>query len=133
MPLTLLRRVSFVAKAEYFNSPGLKGWCQKHFFRGSGQIPIDRSGANAAEGALLSAKQVLDRGELFGIYPEGTRSHAGRLYRGKTGVARPALETGVPAIPVAVIGPDVVAPPGQQSGRIISPAAASGNPPPSPT
>ncbi|HEY9565306.1 MAG TPA: lysophospholipid acyltransferase family protein [Nocardioides sp.] len=128
MPLTLSRRVSFVAKAEYFNSPGLKGWFQKHFFRGSGQIPIDRSGANAAEGALLSAKQVLDRGELFGIYPEGTRSHDGRLYRGKTGVARLALETGVPVIPVAVIGTDVVAPPGKKFGRIIRPAVRYGKP-----
>nr|WP_218855688.1 lysophospholipid acyltransferase family protein [Nocardioides daedukensis] len=128
MPLTLSRRVSFVAKAEYFNSPGLKGWFQKHFFRGSGQIPIDRSGANAAEGALLSAKQVLARGELFGIYPEGTRSHDGRLYRGKTGVARLALETGVPVIPVAVIGTDVVAPPGKKFGRIIRPAVRYGKP-----
>ena len=110
MPLTLPRRVSFVAKAEYFTGKGIKGWLQKTFFSGSGQIPIDRSGANAAEGALISAKGVLDKGELFGIYPEGTRSHDGKLYRGKTGVARLALETGVPVIPVAVVGTDVVAP-----------------------
>lgn len=128
MPLTLPRRVSFVAKAEYFTSPGIKGWFQKHFFRGSGQIPIDRSGANAAEGALISAKQVLDRGELFGIYPEGTRSHDGRLYRGKTGVARLALETGVPVIPVAVIGTDVVAPPGKKFGKFTRPLVRYGKP-----
>ncbi|WP_110205101.1 lysophospholipid acyltransferase family protein [Nocardioides daejeonensis] len=128
MPLTLPRRVSFVAKAEYFTTPGIKGWFQKHFFRGSGQIPIDRSGANAAEGALISAKQVLDRGELFGIYPEGTRSHDGRLYRGKTGVARLALETGVPVIPVAVIGTDVVAPPGKKFGRFTRPVVRYGKP-----
>ena len=102
MPLTLSRRVTFVAKAEYFTSPGLKGWFQRKFFSGAGQVPIDRSGASAAEGALSSARRILDEGELFGIYPEGTRSHDGRLYRGKTGVARLALETKVPVIPVAV-------------------------------
>jgi 1-acyl-sn-glycerol-3-phosphate acyltransferase len=118
MPLTLPRRVSFVAKAEYFDSPGIKGWLQKLFFSGSGQIPIDRSGADAAQGALISAKGVLAKGELFGIYPEGTRSHDGKLYRGKTGVARLALETGVPVIPVAVVGTDVVAPPGKKFGSI---------------
>lgn len=128
MPLTLPRRVSFVAKAEYFNSPGIKGWFQKHFFRGSGQIPIDRSGANAAEGALISAKTVLGRGELFGIYPEGTRSHDGKLYRGKTGVARLALETGVPVIPVAVVGTDVVAPPGKKFGKFTRPVVRYGKP-----
>ncbi|KRF17969.1 acyl-phosphate glycerol 3-phosphate acyltransferase [Nocardioides sp. Soil797] len=128
MPLTLSRRVSFVAKAEYFTSPGIKGFIQKHFFRGSGQIPIDRSGANAAEGALMSAKEVLGRGELFGIYPEGTRSHDGKLYRGKTGVARLALETGVPVIPVAVVGTDVVAPPGKKFGKITRPMVRFGKP-----
>jgi 1-acyl-sn-glycerol-3-phosphate acyltransferase len=128
MPLTLPRRVSFVAKAEYFTSPGLKGWLQKTFFSGAGQIPIDRSGANAAEGALMSAKRVLDRGELFGIYPEGTRSHDGRLYRGKTGVARLALESGAPVIPVAVVGTDVVAPPGKKFGRFTRPVVRFGKP-----
>ncbi|CAM3526305.1 lysophospholipid acyltransferase family protein [Nocardioides dubius] len=128
MPLTLPRRVSFVAKAEYFTAPGLKGWFQKTFFSGSGQIPIDRSGANAAEGALISAKGVLGKGELFGIYPEGTRSHDGRLYRGKTGVARLALETGVPVIPVAVVGTDVVAPPGKKFGKVTRPQVRFGKP-----
>ncbi|WP_067440526.1 lysophospholipid acyltransferase family protein [Nocardioides jensenii] len=128
MPLTLPRRVSFVAKAEYFTSPGIKGFFQKHFFSGSGQIPIDRSGANAAEGALLSAKSVLGRDELFGIYPEGTRSHDGKLYRGKTGVARLALETGVPVIPVAVVGTDVVAPPGKKFGKVTRPMVRFGKP-----
>jgi len=128
MPLTLPRRVSFVAKAEYFTTPGIKGWLQKTFFSGSGQIPIDRSGADAAQGALISAKRVLDKGELFGIYPEGTRSHDGRLYRGKTGVARLALETGVPVIPVAVIGTDVVAPPGKKFGSFTRPKVRFGKP-----
>jgi 1-acyl-sn-glycerol-3-phosphate acyltransferase len=128
MPLTLQRRVTFVAKAEYFTTPGLKGWFQRKFFSGAGQVPIDRSGANAAEGALASARQILDNGELFGIYPEGTRSHDGRLYRGKTGVARLALETGVPVIPVAVLRTDVVAPPGKKFGTFTRPGVRFGKP-----
>jgi 1-acyl-sn-glycerol-3-phosphate acyltransferase len=128
MPLTLPRRVTFVAKAEYFNSPGIKGWFQRKFFAGSGQVPIDRSGASAAEGALSAAKRILEEGELFGIYPEGTRSHDGRLYRGKTGVARLALETGVPVVPVAVLGTDVVAPPGKTFGTFTRPAVRFGAP-----
>lgn len=128
MPLTLPRRVTFVAKAEYFTTPGIKGWFQRLFFSGAGQVPIDRSGASAAEGALTSAKRVLADGELFGIYPEGTRSHDGRLYRGKTGVARLALETGVPVIPVAVVGTDVVAPPGKKFGTITRPVVRFGKP-----
>jgi 1-acyl-sn-glycerol-3-phosphate acyltransferase len=128
MPLTLPRRVTFVAKAEYFNTPGIKGWFQKRFFSGAGQVPIDRSGASAAEGAMTAAKRVLDAGELFGIYPEGTRSHDGRLYRGKTGVARLALETGVPVIPVAVVGTDVVAPPGKRFGTFTRPMVRFGKP-----
>ena len=128
MPLTLSRRVTFVAKAEYFNSPGIKGWFQKGFFSGAGQVPIDRSGASAAEGAMSAAKRVLDGGDLFGIYPEGTRSHDGKLYRGKTGVARLALETGVPVIPVAVVGTDVVAPPGKKFGTFTRPVVHFGKP-----
>ncbi len=128
MPLAVSRRVSFVAKAEYFTGSGLKGWLQRTFFSGSGQIPIDRSGRDAAEGAMLSARAVLDRGELFGIYPEGTRSHDGKLYRGKTGVARLALETGVPVIPVAVVGTDKVAPPGKTFGSFTRPVVRFGAP-----
>ena len=128
MPLTLPRRVTFVAKAEYFTTPGIKGWFQKQFFSGSGQVPIDRSGADAAEGALNSAKKILGAGELFGIYPEGTRSHDGRLYRGKTGVARLALEMKVPVIPVAVVGTDVVAPPGKKFGSFTRPVVRFGKP-----
>jgi 1-acyl-sn-glycerol-3-phosphate acyltransferase len=128
MPLTLPRRVTFVAKAEYFTTPGIKGWFQRKFFSGSGQVPIDRSGATAAEGALKAAKKILAEGELFGIYPEGTRSHDGRLYRGKTGVARLALESKVPVIPVAVVGTDVVAPPGKKFGRFTRPIVRFGKP-----
>ena len=128
MPLTLPRRVTFVAKAEYFTSPGIKGWFQKKFFSGAGQVPIDRSGATAAEGALKAAKRILGQEELFGIYPEGTRSHDGRLYRGKTGVARLALETGVPVIPIAVIGTDSIAPPGKKFGSLTRPLVRFGEP-----
>jgi 1-acyl-sn-glycerol-3-phosphate acyltransferase len=128
MPLTIPRRVTFVAKAEYFTTPGFKGRLQKMFFSGAGQVPIDRSGASAAEGALSSAKKILGSGELFGIFPEGTRSHDGKLYRGKTGVARLALETGVPVIPVAVLGTNVVAPPGKKFGSFVRPAVRFGKP-----
>ena len=128
MPLTLSRRVTFVAKAEYFTGRGLKGWLQRTFFFGAGQVPIDRSGGRASEGAILSGLKILGNGELFGIYPEGTRSFDGRLYRGKTGIARMALEAHVPVIPVAVIGTDVVAPPGKVFGRISRPHVVFGKP-----
>lgn len=128
MPLTLPRRVTFVAKAEYFTGKGVKGWLQKTFFAGSGQVPIDRSGGNAAEGAIISAKRLLAEGELFGIYPEGTRSHDGKLYRGKVGVARLALETKAPVIPVAVVGTDEIAPPGKTFGRFTRPVVRFGKP-----
>ncbi len=128
MPLTIPRRVTFVAKAEYFTSPGLKGWLQKTFFSGAGQVPIDRSGGRASEGAITTGLKILANGELFGIYPEGTRSHDGRLYRGKTGIARMALEAKVPVIPVAVIGTDVVAPPGKLFGTYTRPCVRFGKP-----
>ncbi|MGI8524286.1 MAG: lysophospholipid acyltransferase family protein [Nocardioides sp.] len=128
MPLTMSRRITFVAKAEYFNSPGIKGWFQRKFFSSAGQVPIDRSGATAAEGALSSASRILEEGELFGIYPEGTRSYDGRLYRGKTGVARLALLSKVPVIPVAVLGTDVVAPPGKKFGTFTRPGVRFGRP-----
>jgi 1-acyl-sn-glycerol-3-phosphate acyltransferase len=128
MPLTLPRRVTFVAKAEYFNTPGIKGWFQRLFFSGAGQVPIDRSGGKAARAALEVGLRILREGGVFGIYPEGTRSHDGRLYRGKTGVARLALETGVPVIPVAVVGTDVVAPPGKTFGSFTRPVVRFGKP-----
>jgi 1-acyl-sn-glycerol-3-phosphate acyltransferase len=128
MPLTIPRRVTFVAKAEYFTTPGLKGWLQKTFFSGAGQVPLDRSGGRASEGAIATGLRILSAGELFGIYPEGTRSPDGRLYRGRTGVARMALESKVPVIPLAVIGTDVVAPPGKIYGRHTRPHIRFGEP-----
>ncbi|MGN0064004.1 MAG: lysophospholipid acyltransferase family protein [Nocardioides sp.] len=128
MPLASPRRVTFVAKAEYFNTPGIKGWFQKKFFSGTGQVPIDRAGASAASGALRTQLRLLSQGEVCGIFPEGTRSHDGRLYRGRTGVARLALESGVPVIPVAVVGTDVVAPPGSTFGKFTRPVVSFGKP-----
>jgi 1-acyl-sn-glycerol-3-phosphate acyltransferase len=103
MPLSLKRRVTFLAKAEYFTGKGVKGFLQRAFFAGAGQVPIDRSSASAAEGAIRTGKRILSEGKLLGIYPEGTRSPDGRLFRGKMGVARMALDTGVPVIPVAMV------------------------------
>ncbi|MGY1832180.1 lysophospholipid acyltransferase family protein [Geodermatophilus sp. SYSU D01180] len=103
MPLSLRRRVTFLAKQEYFTGTGVKGWLQRAFFSGAGQVPIDRASATAAEDAIRTGLRMLRQGRLLGIYPEGTRSPDGRLYRGKVGVARMALETGVPVIPVAMV------------------------------
>jgi 1-acyl-sn-glycerol-3-phosphate acyltransferase len=118
MPLALRRRVTFLAKAEYFTGRGVKGALQRLFFAGSGQVPIDRTDASAAEGAIRTGVRVLREGGLLGIYPEGTRSPDGRLYRGKTGVARMALESGAPVVPVAVIGTDRVQPRGRRLPRV---------------
>jgi 1-acyl-sn-glycerol-3-phosphate acyltransferase len=108
LPLVLTRRITFVAKAEYFEDPKT-AW----FFRAVGQIPISREGGSASERALAAACGVLGRGDLFGIYPEGTRSSDGRLYKGHTGVARLALQTGAPVLAVAMIGTREVQPIGQ--------------------
>jgi 1-acyl-sn-glycerol-3-phosphate acyltransferase len=104
MPLSLKRRVTFLAKAEYFTGSGVKGFVQRAFFSGAGQVPIDRSSASAAENAIQTGIRILRGGKLLGIYPEGTRSPDGRrLFRGKIGVARMALETGAPVVPVAMV------------------------------
>src|SRR5260370_30325794 len=103
-PLPLPRKVVFLAKSEYFTGRGIKGLFSKAFFSGVGQIPVDRSGGEASERALATGLRVLAGGHLLGIYPEGTRTPDGRLFRGKTGVARLALEARLPLIPCAVIG-----------------------------
>jgi 1-acyl-sn-glycerol-3-phosphate acyltransferase len=103
MPMSLRRRVTFLAKAEYFTGTGPKGFLQRVFFAGSGQVPIDRTSASAAEDAIRTGLRILRSGKLLGIYPEGTRSPDGRLFRGKTGVARMTLETGAPVVPVAMV------------------------------
>ena len=117
LPLVIRRRVTFLAKREYFTTPGLRGWLKRQFFSAAGQVPIDRSSASAAQAALDTGARLLAQGELLGIYPEGTRSPDGRLYKGKTGVARLALKAGVPVIPVAMIGTDKVSPIGKKMWR----------------
>jgi 1-acyl-sn-glycerol-3-phosphate acyltransferase len=117
LPLVVSRRITFLAKAEYFTGTGLKGWFQRWFYTAAGQVPIDRTDADSAQSALTTAERIVTEGKLLGMYPEGTRSPDGRLYKGKTGLARLALETGVPVIPVAMIGTDVVNPPGSKMWR----------------
>lgn len=117
MPLMMPRRVTFLAKREYFTGPGLKGKLQKYFFLGVGQVPIDRSSGAAAQAALDTGVRLLKEGKLLGLYPEGTRSPDGRLYKGKTGVARMALEGDVPVIPIAMFGTDRVNPIGSKMWR----------------
>jgi 1-acyl-sn-glycerol-3-phosphate acyltransferase len=117
LPLVVRRRITFLAKAEYFTGTGLKGWFKRWFFTAVGQLPIDRTDADSAQAALNTAERLLGQGKLLGMYPEGTRSPDGRLYKGKTGLARLALHTGVAVIPVAMIGTDVVNPPGSKMLR----------------
>ena len=119
LPLVLPRRLTFLAKADYFTGRGVKGRATAAFFRGVGQLPVDRTGGKAGEAALSSGLKVLRRGELLGIYPEGTRSPDGRLYRGRTGVARMALESGAPVLPVAMIGTDKAQPTGKKVPKIM--------------
>lgn len=128
-PLPLPRKVVFLAKSEYFTGRGVKGLLSRAFFSGLGQIPIDRSGGEASERALQTGLRVLQSGELLGIYPEGTRTPDGRLYRGKTGVARLALEARVPVIPTAMIGGFEFQPPGKLAPRLaIRPGVRFGKP-----
>lgn len=114
LPLVVRRRITFLAKSEYFTGTGFKGRFQRWFFSAVGQVPIDRTGADAAQDALNAGVRVLSQGKLLGIYPEGTRSPDGRLYKGKTGIARLALQTGVKVIPVAMIGTDEMNPIGSK-------------------
>jgi 1-acyl-sn-glycerol-3-phosphate acyltransferase len=121
LPLIVPRRVHFLGKHEYFTGTGVKGQATATFFRGVGAIAVDRSGGRAALDALDTCAAVLERGDVFAIHPEGTRSPDGRLYRGRTGVARLAMRTGAPVVPVAIKGTDRVQPRGQvvpKPGRI---------------
>ncbi|MFE2046109.1 lysophospholipid acyltransferase family protein [Streptomyces sp. NPDC059477] len=113
MPAVLKRRITFLAKAEYFTGPGIRGRLVAAFFRSAGQIPVDRSGKDAGQAAIREGLGVLRKGELLGIYPEGTRSHDGRLYKGKVGVAVMALRAQVPVVPCAMIGTFEAQPPGK--------------------
>ncbi|MFD5626255.1 MULTISPECIES: lysophospholipid acyltransferase family protein [unclassified Streptomyces] len=130
LPAVLDRKVTFIAKAEYFTTPGVKGRMTAAFFKGVGQLPVDRSGARGAgEAAVKSGIDVLERGELFGIYPEGTRSPDGRLYRGKPGgLARVALASGAPVVPVAMIDTEKIQPPGKVMPKLMRPGIRIGKP-----
>ncbi|MFJ3583510.1 lysophospholipid acyltransferase family protein [Streptomyces sp. NPDC090127] len=118
MPVVLKRRITFLAKQEYFTGPGVKGRLTAAFFRSAGQIPVDRSGKEAGKAAIREGLGVLAKDELLGIYPEGTRSHDGRLYKGKVGVAVMAITAGVPVIPCAMVGTFEIQPPGKVVPRI---------------
>ena len=113
LALVISRKIRFIGKAEYFTGTGLKGRLKAGFFRGVGTIPVDRGSGKASEAALQTGLGVLNSGNLFGIYPEGTRSPDGRLYRGKTGIARLALESGAPVIPVAMVDTNIAQPIGR--------------------
>ncbi|MEU4921338.1 lysophospholipid acyltransferase family protein [Streptomyces parvus] len=128
MPAILKRRITFLAKAEYFTGPGIKGRLTAAFFRSAGQIPVDRSGKDAGQAAIREGLGVLSKGELLGIYPEGTRSHDGRLYKGKVGVAVMAITAGVPVIPCAMLGTFEIQPPGQKIPKIKQVAIRFGEP-----
>jgi len=127
LPLVLTRRIKFMGKSDYFTGTGLKGRAVAGFMRGVGTVPVDRSGGKA-DAALKTGLKVLGKGELFGIYPEGTRSPDGRLYKGKVGVAKLALESGAPVIPVAMIGTDKAQPLGQVMPKPVSIGVKFGEP-----
>jgi 1-acyl-sn-glycerol-3-phosphate acyltransferase len=110
LPLVLPRQMSFLAKSDYFTGKGVKGFITRTFMTAAGQLPIDRTGGKASEASLNTGLRVISEGRLLGIYPEGTRSPDGRMYRGRTGVARMVLEAQVPVIPAAVIGTREVMP-----------------------
>lgn len=118
LPLQSRRPVVFLAKSEYFTGKGIKGALVRWFFKSTGQLPIDRSGGKASEASLNTGLKVLSQGQVLGIYPEGTRSPDGRLYRGRTGIARMVLEAKVPIIPVAMIDTEKVQPIGQRLPKI---------------
>ncbi|WP_210586070.1 1-acyl-sn-glycerol-3-phosphate acyltransferase [Streptomyces sp. GESEQ-35] len=128
MPAIIKRRITFLAKAEYFTGPGLKGRLIATFFRSAGQIPVDRSGKDAGQAAIREGLGVLRKDELLGIYPEGTRSHDGRLYKGKVGVAVMALKARAPVIPCAMIGTFEAQPPGRKIPKIHPVAIRFGKP-----
>lgn len=128
LPLVLDRRVVFLAKSDYFTGKGLRGWLTKLFFVGTGQLPIDRSGGKASEASLNTGLRVLADGLALGIYPEGTRSPDGIMYRGRTGVARMILESGAPVVPVAMIDTEKVMPIGTKLPKVMRPGVVFGEP-----
>ena len=117
LPLMVERPVVFAAKSEYFTGTRWRDKVVGAYLRSTNQLSTDRAGARAAQAMLDSALDLLKSGELFGIYPEGTRSPDGRLYRGRTGIGYLALHSGAPVIPVAMIGTERILPPGHRIPR----------------
>ncbi|MFE3445101.1 lysophospholipid acyltransferase family protein [Nocardia sp. NPDC059180] len=117
--LTLPRRVTFIAKQEYFTDRGVRGRINRWVMTATGQVPVDRSGGNSGADSLAAAVRILEQGGVWGIHPEGTRSPDGRIYRGRTGVIRVAMQTGAPVIPVVLSGTDRVNP---RNRRFLRPA-----------
>lgn len=128
IPIVAPRKVAFLAKSDYFNGTGVRGRLSKLWFEGIGMLPVDRDDPRAALGSLDTALEVLGRGEAFGLYPEGTRSRDGRLYRGRTGVAHLALTAGCPVVPVGVTGTEKLQPVGARLPRIVPVTVRFGEP-----
>lgn len=128
LPLVAPRQIVFLAKKEYFTTPGLVGAVQKWFFSSTNQVPIDREDKGSQNAALATALEVLEKGDPLGMYPEGTRSPDGRLYRGKTGLARVALESNVPVYPVAMMNTNKVNPIGSWIPRPFRCGVVVGDP-----
>jgi len=128
IPCSSPRPVHFLAKSDYFTGTGVKGALQRLWFEGLGMLPVDRDDTKSALGSLDTALEVLRKGEAFGIYPEGTRSKDGRLYRGRTGVAHLALTAGVPVVPVGLVGTEKVQPVGSNRVRLAKVSVRFGEP-----
>jgi 1-acyl-sn-glycerol-3-phosphate acyltransferase len=128
IPVVAPRKVVFLAKDEYFDGPGLKGRLSKAWFEGLGMVPVNRDDTRAALDSLDIALEVLSRGEAFGLYPEGTRSRDGRLYRGKVGVAQLALQSGAPIVPVGLTGTQDLQPVGTRVPRLADVTVRFGSP-----
>ena len=128
IPIVAPRKVVFLAKSDYFTGSGLKGAASRMWFEGMGMLPVDRDDSKAALASLDTALQVLGRGEAFGIYPEGTRSRDGRLYRGRTGVAHLALTAGVPVVPVGLTGTEKLQPVGARFPKVVPVTVEFGRP-----
>jgi 1-acyl-sn-glycerol-3-phosphate acyltransferase len=128
IPIVAPRKVVFLAKADYFTGTGVKGAASRAWFGGLGMIPVDRDDTKAALASLDTALEVLGRGEAFGIYPEGTRSRDGRLYRGRTGVGHLALTSGAPVVPVGLQGTADLQPVGSRLPRLAKVTVRFGEP-----
>jgi 1-acyl-sn-glycerol-3-phosphate acyltransferase len=128
IPIVAPRKVVFLAKSDYFTGTGIKGRAQRAWFEGMGMLPVDRDDTKAALASLDTALDVLGRGEAFGIYPEGTRSRDGRLYRGRTGVAHLALTAGAPVVPVGLTGTERLQPVGSRLPRVVPVTVRFGEP-----